>query len=39
MMCVVLSADMSCQGQVVYTGRSSLDICMELLQVLDQTLY
>lgn len=29
----VLSADMACQGQVVYTGGSSLDIRMELLQV------
>ncbi|KAF6250835.1 HotDog domain-containing protein [Scenedesmus sp. NREL 46B-D3] len=28
----VLSADMTCQGQVVYTGGSSLDIRMELLQ-------
>lgn len=28
----VLSADMACQGQVVYTGGSSLDIRMELLQ-------
>jgi hypothetical protein len=32
-MCVVMSADMSCQGQVVYTGGSSLDICMEAQQV------
>jgi hypothetical protein len=39
MMCVVLSADMSCQGQVVFTGGSSLDIRMEAQQVLDQTLY
>jgi hypothetical protein len=33
MICVVLSADMACQGQVVFTGGSSLDIRMELLQV------
>jgi hypothetical protein len=32
----VLSADMTCQGQVVFTGGSSLDIRMELLQVGDQ---
>jgi hypothetical protein len=37
-MCNVLSADMSCQGQVVYTGGSSLDIRMEAQQVLGQTL-
>lgn len=30
---VVLDRDMACQGQVVYTGGSSLDIRMELLQV------
>jgi acyl-CoA hydrolase len=30
---VVLDRDMVCQGQVVYTGGSSLDIRMELLQV------
>jgi len=30
---VVLDRDMVCQGQVVFTGGSSLDIRMELLQV------
>lgn len=33
---VVLDRDMVCQGQVVYTGGSSLDIRMELLQVRDK---
>lgn len=30
---VVLDRDMVCRGQVVFTGGSSLDIRMELLQV------
>lgn len=30
---VTLTRDMSCQGQVVFTGGSSVDIRMELLQV------